>query len=123
MIKYIELKAKSGDCGPAWVANVKESRSGSTIYFNDMSLKKGHGVSGNYFDIATRDEYWVSGIKKRGTNRHWAGSGKISVEKNAVQELLLLLQVSELDNRVYEVCESFPVLNIQELHEVENARL
>ena len=49
-----------------------------------MSLKKRHGVTGNYFDLATGDEYWVSGIKKQGTNRHWAGSGKIAVEKNVV---------------------------------------
>ena len=123
MIKYIELKSNSNDCGPAWVANVKESRSGSTIYFNDMSLKKRHGISGNYVDFATGDEYWLSGIKKRGANRHWAGSGKILVEKNEVQELLALLQISELDNQVFEVCENFPEPNIQELHAVENARL
>ncbi len=65
MIKYIELKSDLNDCGPAWIANVKESLSGSTTYFNQMALKKGHGVSGNYFDFETGNEYWVSNIKNK----------------------------------------------------------
>ena len=25
---------------------------------------KGSGISGNYFDVETGDEYWISGVKK-----------------------------------------------------------
>ncbi len=123
MIKYIELKSDFGDSGPAWIATIKESRSGSTIYFNQMSLKKGHGVSGNYFDFSNGNEYWISGIKQKGSNRHWAGSGKISVEKRAVEELLALQKVNVLNLQEYIVCENFPEPDIQELHRIENERL
>ena len=123
MIKYIEAKSNLNDCGPAWIANVKESRSGSTIYFNQMALKKGHSASGNYFDSTYGNEYWISGIKKRGSNRHWAGTGIINVEKDAVIELKTLLQVSELDLQIYQVCENFPEPDIQKLHNMENLPL
>ena len=35
-IKYIELKTGYNDDGPAWIGNVKESKSGKTVYFNDI---------------------------------------------------------------------------------------
>ena len=44
---------------------------------------KGGGVAGNYFNTATGDEYWVSGIKNDGRDRHWAGGGAVSIDKDA----------------------------------------
>ena len=35
-IKYIELKTGYADNGPAWIGNVKESKTGKTIYFNNQ---------------------------------------------------------------------------------------
>jgi len=29
-------------------------------------------VKGNFFDVATGEEYWVSGCKRRGGDCHWA---------------------------------------------------
>ena len=43
-IRYIELKTGYNDNGPAWIGNVKESKSGKTIYFNDHAFQKYHGV-------------------------------------------------------------------------------
>ncbi len=58
-----------------------------------MALKRigGRGVAGNYLDIATGDEYWISGVKKDGADRHWAGSGKIRVDHTVVDEYLELV--------------------------------
>ena len=103
ILRYIELKSGFSDNGPAWIAYAAESKSQRTIYFNGMALKRGSGVSGNHFDSATRAEYWVSGVKRRGTNRHWAGSGKILVEAAAVQELLALLGEPTLDSHRFAV--------------------
>ena len=77
MLKYIERKTGYADNGPAWIARVRLSKSGRTVYFNGKALKRtgGQGIPGNHRDIETGDEYWVSGVKKRGVNRHWAGSG------------------------------------------------
>lgn len=88
MIKYIELKTGYFDNGPAWIARVVISRSGQTIYFSDKALRRSGGqlISGNYFDISSGDEYWVSGVKKRGGDRHGAGSGSIRIEASAVAE-------------------------------------
>ena len=88
MIKYIELKTGHSDNGPAWIARVAMSRSGQTLYFSEKALRRGGGqlTSGNYFDISNGDEYWVSGVKKRGGDRHGAGSGHVAIEASAVAE-------------------------------------
>jgi hypothetical protein len=75
VLKYIELKTGYADNGPAWVARVKLSKSGRTVYFGSKAFRRatGGGVSGNHYDIVTGDEYWVSGVKRRGLDGHWAG--------------------------------------------------
>ncbi|MCC6491348.1 MAG: hypothetical protein IT364_27910 [Candidatus Hydrogenedentes bacterium] len=75
IIRYIELKSSCHtDADEAWIARVWPSSSGKTIYFNGMALKRTTGtIDSNHYDLATGDLYWVSGVKKRGTNRHWGG--------------------------------------------------
>ena len=65
-ILYIELKSHHSDDGPAWIGRVEYSKSGQTIYFDDKAFAslKGAGSAGNYYDIETGDEYWISGVKK-----------------------------------------------------------
>ena len=87
-LKYIELKTRQSDKGPAWIAHVTMSRSGTTVYFHGKALRRGGGVSGNHFDVETGDEYCVSGVKKDGTDRHWAGSGKVAIEASVVRAYL-----------------------------------
>lgn len=80
-LKYIELKTGHAHNGPAWIAKVDYSKSGKTIYFNGRALKgNGHGVC---VDVETQEIYWVSGIKKNGQDRHWAGNGKIQIDMSA----------------------------------------
>jgi hypothetical protein len=83
---YIEQKtdkkASLQDRGPAVVAEVKFSKTGQTIYYGDKRFQriKGGGISGNYWCLEDGNEYWISGVKKSGTNRHWAGAGPVKVE-------------------------------------------
>lgn len=125
MIKYIELKSGYSDNGPAWVGRVNTSKSGSTIYFNCLALKKikGGGISGNYLDLNTGNEYWVSGIKKIDSNRHWAGSGNIAIEKNAVEEYLAVTEQNELDCKLYTLCSNFPNTTGAQFEHIENEKL
>lgn len=104
-IKYIELKTGFSDNGPAWIAEVEMSKSGQTIYFNDSALKKlkTPGIGANHFDIETGDEYWISGIKKNGLDRHWAGSGKVMIDEDIVQNYLHLTNCSKLDKTKYDI--------------------
>ena len=105
MLRYIELKTGHADNGPAWIARVKFSKSGRTVYFDGKALKRSNkgGISGNYFDLAMGEEYWVSGVKKTGQDRHWAGSGIIRIEATAVAEYLYVTGKAELDLRRFEV--------------------
>jgi hypothetical protein len=98
LLRYIELKTGHNDDGPAWIGRVQLSRSGRTLYFNGKAFQRGRGgASGNYFDVETGDIYWISGVKKRGRDRHWAGSGKVTMEARVVNEYLELVGADELD--------------------------
>jgi hypothetical protein len=101
-LRYIELKSGYSDNGPAWIGYVQYSKSGRTVYFNGRGLMKlkgqrRGGSGGNYVDVETGESYWVSGVKRNGQDRHWAGSGKVLVEAAAVAEYLRTIQASTLD--------------------------
>jgi hypothetical protein len=75
------------------------SRSGATVYFNGRALLRtsGGGYPGNYIDVETRDIYWISGVKKNGEDRHWAGGGIVYVDAAVVDEYLALRGLTALD--------------------------
>jgi hypothetical protein len=119
-LKYVELKSDRNDAGPAWIGRVTLSKTGRTVYFNGKALKRGNGVGANHFDLETGEWYWISGVKKRGSNRHWAGSGKIQVEAAAVSELLEHLGVSKLDETLFVVSHSVQPTDLTKFLHLEN---
>ena len=87
-VMYIENKDGYIDDYSAHIGWVTFSKSGKTVYYKDKvitRIKKG-GISGNHMDEATREEYWISGIKKRGSNTHWAESTKVKIDDDAREE-------------------------------------
>ena len=122
-IRYIELKNNGcGHNGPAWIGKVKLSKTGKTIYFNDKAFRKNVGFGniggiGNYYDVETGDEYWISCVKKDGTDRHWAGSGKIMIGKNIVEDYLKEIGLTKLraNLQVVDIPEIYPIERITEL--------
>lgn len=115
-LMYIELKSGYSDDGPAWIGYVKMSKSKRTIYFNDHAFQKCIGNYSNYIDIETGDAYWISGLKKRESNRHWAGHGKIMIDRRAVDEYLAIMdeKVSNLFE-VVDIEDKFPVERVNKL--------
>lgn len=102
-IKYIELKTGYSDDGPAWIGRVEFSKSGKTIYFNGRAFKgNGHGFC---TDLETKEIYWISGVKKNGQDRHWAGKGKIMIDRKIVKDYLEFVQLTNLDPQKYVVVE------------------
>lgn len=121
---YIELKTGYSDNGPAWIGLVEFSKSGQTLYFDNRALKKlkNAGINSNHYDIETGDEYWVSGIKKNGQNRHWAGNGKIMIDKSSVKDYLDFLNLKELSSRIYQIIE-FKATDKERIMKIENTIL
>ncbi|MCJ7933190.1 MAG: hypothetical protein MUW56_06015 [Chryseobacterium sp.] len=105
-VMYIENKSY-GHHGPAWIGRVEFSKSGQTVYFNDKALKKlkNTGISGNHFDIETGEEYWISGVKKNGQDRHMFGGGKIMLDKNSIEEYLKLVDFNHIDENHFTIIE------------------
>ena len=85
---YVENKSGTIDGVAARIGWVEFSKSGSSVYYRGKILKKskGGGIAGNFYDEETGEEYWVSGIKKRGSNAHYAESVEISVDADAREE-------------------------------------
>ena len=106
-IKYIELKTGYNHNGPAWIGQVEFSKSKQTIYFNNQAFKKikGQGVLGNYYDLASGNEYWISGIKKNEQNRHKNSSGIIGVEDEIVNQYLKYIGRKNLEKSLYKIVE------------------
>lgn len=122
LLRYIELKSGFEDNGPAWIGRVTLSRSKTTVYFNGRALKrvKGGGISSNYRDIESGESFWISGIKKNGEDRHWAGSGRVLIEAAVVEEYLALRKLTTLDRNRYEITDAIVQIDIAKFKEIEN---
>ncbi len=109
-LRYIELKSGYSDDGPAWIGIVEFSKSGQTVYFNNKALKKlkTRDFSGNHFDLENGEVYWISGVKLNGQNRHWAGRGKVMIQKEAVGEYLSRVGQDKLDESRFEIVKIEP---------------
>lgn len=90
-VMYVENKQGDIDGVAARIGWVTFTRSGRGLHYRGRTLLRGNGISGNFFDEATREEYWVSGVKRRGSNVHWAESNVgVQVDDDAVEEYLRL---------------------------------
>jgi len=88
-VMYVENKQGLIDGAQARIGWVSFSKTGQTIYYRGRTLKKmkGRGVSGNFFDEVTEEEYWVSGVKRRGSNAHPGERGvAIEIDDDAASE-------------------------------------
>ena len=85
---YVENKEGDIDGADARIGWVTFSKTGRTVYYRGRALQraKGQGILGNFFDTESGEEYWVSGVKKRGSNAHWAESVTVAVDSDAQDE-------------------------------------
>ena len=82
---YVENKDGDIDGYEARIGWVSFSRSGRSVYYRGRHLKRIRrgGVFGNYRCSETEDEYWVSGVKQRGSNAHRFEPKQIHIDKDA----------------------------------------
>ena len=85
---YVENKDGDINGVAARIGWVTFSKTGLTVYYRGRTLKrsKGRGIRGNYHDEQTGEEFWVSGLKKKGSNVHWAESAKVMIDGDARDE-------------------------------------
>ena len=67
-IKYIE--AKPGITGSGRIGRVSFSKSGKTLHYGGRRLQslKGAGYKANFYDIETREEFWISNCRQDGND-------------------------------------------------------
>lgn len=97
---YVELKTGFNSNGPAWIGLGHFSKTGRTIYFDGKAFEGGR-VGSMHRELLTGDYYWISGVKKDRTDRHWIGSGKVGVDRAIVADYLALVGLSELPKSRY----------------------
>ena len=85
---YVENKDGDIDGVQGRIGWVTFSKSGRTVYYRGRTLKRsrGGGIRGNFFDESSGEEYWISGVKRKGANRHWAERIEVLVDPDAVEE-------------------------------------
>jgi len=73
-IMYIEYKGDGDIVGPARIGRVTYSKTGKTIYYDGRTFASlnGYGFKANFFDVESREEYWISGCKKDGGDALYA---------------------------------------------------
>lgn len=83
-IMYIEYKGFSS-VGDARIGRVTFSKTGQTIYYNGKVLRKAKkAVYGNYIDVETGENYWVSGCKKDGSDALF--SNNVEIDEDVREE-------------------------------------
>jgi hypothetical protein len=121
---YVELKTGFSDNGPAWIGKAFSSKTGKSTYFNGQIFSKGDRHSGgNHIELSTGDSYWISGLKRNGEDRHWAGGGKINIDKDSVPEYLVLIKSKILPAGKFEVVELDNEPKIDKFRERQNQKL
>jgi hypothetical protein len=93
-VMYVENKDGLLDGVQARIGWVTFSKSGRTVYYRGRSLKAigGRGVRGNFIDAESGEEFWVSGIKRRGSNAHVNEATPVVVDDDAKDEYQRLRQ-------------------------------
>ena len=124
-LKYIELVNGFSHDGPAWIGLASFSKSGKTVYFDGKAFQRvgSDRTGGNFYDIESGNEYWISGVKKDMTDRHKFGGGKIFVEKRILNDYLQTIGETELPKSGYELTEVDTEKPIEKINELENEKL
>lgn len=87
-LMYVERKGGDLDGAGARIGWVEFSSTGRTLYYRGRSLQRarGGGINGNYFELKSGAEYWVTAVRKRGGNSRWAEEVQVEIDPDARDE-------------------------------------
>lgn len=61
-VMFIQLKTGyDTDSGPAWISSVRFNKTWKTAYWHGRTLHRSPLIDANFYDVETREEFWVSG--------------------------------------------------------------
>ena len=87
-IMYIENESGSLN-GPARIGRVTFSKTGKSINYGGRTFQtlKGRGYKANYFDVESGERFWISGPRKDGQDRLYAGSAvPVDIDPDVAEE-------------------------------------
>ena len=76
---WIERKP-DGIVGPARIGRATFSKSGRSLTYAGKTFVKGGGTKSNYVDLATGEEYWISGCHKDGKDALYSTTVEIDAD-------------------------------------------
>ena len=76
---------------------------------------------GNYVDMETGESFWVSGVKRNGEDRHWAGSGKVLIEAAALSDYFKVIGAKTLDRSRCEITNKIRQTDVERLSKLANS--
>jgi len=123
---YVEHKTDRGDRGPAWITRARLSKSGRTVYAVGLTLQRAAGGAdsgGNHVCAETGEAFWVSGVKRDGSDRHHAGGGVVRVDARVLDEYLAFRGLRELDPSRHVVDDSLRDTDPTRFHDGANRPL
>lgn len=104
---YIEHKGENLS-GIAKIGKVYFSKTAKSIHYNGQTFQtlSGSGYKSNYFDVETREHYWISGCKKNGKDRLYGERLPIYIDEdvrdeywNEIRNLPNMVQVKVINEK------------------------
>ena len=88
-VMWIEHKVGDDLVGPARIGWIKIRDKGKRLEYGDQVFRslRGDGFKSNYFDMATREEYWISGCRKDGRDALY--NTEVEIDEDALEEYWL----------------------------------
>jgi len=87
-IMYVENKSAGLSGGPARIGRVTLSKTGKSVRYRGHTFQTlaGSGFKANYFDIETREEYWISGPRRDGADRLYGERVPVEIDDDVREE-------------------------------------
>jgi hypothetical protein len=97
-IMYIERKA-GNLTGSARIGRVTFSKTGKTLHYGGKQFRslKGYGFKANYYEVESREEYWISGCKRNGQDRLYGERVPVEIDHDVREEYWVTIRRQPAD--------------------------
>ena len=87
---YIENKTD----GSARIGRITFSKTGRSLYYQGRTFRslKGQAFKANYRDVATGEEYWISGPKRDRNDRLYGGQLGVVIDDDVAAEYWTMIR-------------------------------